>query len=147
MASVIARFPSPPVAPIHGRRQFVGLNRMSAVSTFSGRPTRLIISAKATGESLESSTSSIDFKSIQNAWDKSEDRIGLIGLGLAGIVGLWASVNLIVAVDKLPLIPSVLEFVGILFSSWFVYRYLLFKPDREELFLSVNKSISDILGQ
>ncbi|XXG55850.1 hypothetical protein AAC387_Pa03g3419 [Persea americana] len=34
------------------------------------------------------------------------------------------------AIDKLPLIPTILEFIGILFSWWFIYRYLLFKPDR-----------------
>nr|GMC47546.1 protein CURVATURE THYLAKOID 1C, chloroplastic [Ipomoea batatas] len=84
---------------------------------------------------------------IVEQWDKSEDRIALIGLGFAGIVGVWAAINLVAAIDKLPIVPSTLEFIGILFSSWFVYRYLLFKPDREELFRSVNKSISDVLGQ
>ena len=26
--------------------------------------------------------------------------------------------------------PQLFELVGIAFSSWFIYRYLLFKPDR-----------------
>lgn len=107
----------------------------------------LAIVAKASGESSESSTSLTVFKSVQNVWDSSEDRLGLIGLGFAGIVALWASVNLITAIDKLPIIPNALELIGILFSTWFVYRYLLFKPDREELFQIINKSVSDILGQ
>ncbi|KAI4329238.1 hypothetical protein L6164_021526 [Bauhinia variegata] len=102
---------------------------------------------KASGESSESSTSITFVKSVQNVWDKSEDRLGLIGLGFAAVVAIWASANLITAVDKLPLIPSALELIGILFSSWFVYRYLLFKPDREELFQIFSKSISDVLGQ
>ncbi|KAF2323422.1 hypothetical protein GH714_035380 [Hevea brasiliensis] len=80
-------------------------------------------------------------------WDKSEDRLALFGLGFAAIVALWASTNLISAIDKLPLIPSAFELIGILYSSWFVYRYLLFKPDREELFQIISKSVSDILGQ
>ncbi|XLT09220.1 hypothetical protein HN51_055013, partial [Arachis hypogaea] len=48
------------------------------------------------------------------------------------------------AVDKLPIIPTALELIGILFTTWFTYRYLLFKPDREELFRILNKSVSDI---
>jgi predicted DNA-binding transcriptional regulator len=33
-------------------------------------------------------------------------------------------------IEALPVVPQALELVGIFFSSWFVYRYLLFKPDR-----------------
>ncbi|XLS47733.1 hypothetical protein HN51_022091, partial [Arachis hypogaea] len=45
------------------------------------------------------------------------------------------------AVDKLPIIPTALELIGILFTMWFTYQYLLFKPDREELFRILNKSL------
>ncbi|PPD81737.1 hypothetical protein GOBAR_DD21322 [Gossypium barbadense] len=110
---------------------------------------------KATGDSSESSTSLSIVKSVRNVvalicleqWDKSdEDRVGLIGLGFAAIVALWTSTNLISVIDKLPIIPNVLEIIGILFSLWFIYRYLLFKPDREELFQIINKSLSQIFG-
>ncbi|MBA0599296.1 hypothetical protein Gorai_005523 [Gossypium raimondii] len=84
---------------------------------------------KATGDSSESSTSLSIVKSVRNVvalicleqWDKSdEDRVGLIGLGFAAIVALWTSTNLISVIDKLPIIPNVLEIIGILFSlvSW-----------------------------
>ncbi|XP_031118253.1 protein CURVATURE THYLAKOID 1C, chloroplastic isoform X1 [Ipomoea triloba] len=146
MASVIARLPPHPAVFINGRRPLFGLSPITTLRTFSEKPVSSTIAAKATSEGSESSTS-ISFKSIRNVWDKSEDRIALIGLGFAGIVGVWAAINLVAAIDKLPIVPSTLEFIGILFSSWFVYRYLLFKPDREELFRSVNKSISDVLGQ
>lgn len=102
---------------------------------------------KASGESSDSSTDLDVVSTIQNVWDKSEDRLGLIGLGFAGIVALWASLNLITAIDKLPVISSGFELVGILFSTWFTYRYLLFKPDRQELSKIVKKSVADILGQ
>ncbi|MED6135425.1 hypothetical protein PIB30_046314 [Stylosanthes scabra] len=102
---------------------------------------------KASGESSESSTTLTVFKTVQNVWDKPEDRLGLIGFGFSAVVAVWTSANLITAVDKLPIIPTALELIGILFSVWFTYRYLLFKPDREELFRILNKSVSDILGQ
>nr|GMC53807.1 protein CURVATURE THYLAKOID 1C, chloroplastic [Ipomoea batatas] len=88
----------------------------SCYSSISEKPVRSTIAAKATSEGSESSTS-ISFKSIRNVWDKSEDRIALIGLGFAGIVGVWAAINLVAAIDKLPIVPSTLEFIGILFSS------------------------------
>uniref|UniRef100_A0A0C9RND8 TSA: Wollemia nobilis Ref_Wollemi_Transcript_8761_920 transcribed RNA sequence n=1 Tax=Wollemia nobilis TaxID=56998 RepID=A0A0C9RND8_9CONI len=51
------------------------------------------------------------------------------------------------AIDKLPLLPSSFEFIGILFSGWFVYRYLLFQPDREELVKKIKDAVSQITGQ
>ncbi|KAL3335317.1 hypothetical protein AABB24_031499 [Solanum stoloniferum] len=111
------------------------------------RQGHLDITAKATSESSESLSSPSVVKSVKNIWDNPEDRIAIIGLGIAAIVGFWASSNFVAAIDSVPLIPGVFEFIGILFSSWFVYRYLLFKPNRQELFQGINKSISDILGQ
>ncbi|KAF7843363.1 protein CURVATURE THYLAKOID 1C, chloroplastic [Senna tora] len=143
MASITVNLLPPLV--VHGSKSFPGSFRTSPVSLLTGRQNRVIV--KATGESSESSTSLTVFKSVQNVWDKPEDRLGLFGVGFGAIVAFWASINLITALDKLPLIPTVMELIGIVFSSWFTYRYLLFKPDRQELFQILNKSVSDILGQ
>ncbi|CAA6661004.1 unnamed protein product [Spirodela intermedia] len=104
------------------------------------------IVAKAAGDSSDSSSPSIA-EIVQNAWGNSDDRLGIVGVGFASIAVFWASVNLITAIDSLPFVPSALEFIGILFSWWFIYRYLLFKPDREELLKNLKGSLSDILGR
>ncbi|KAK1265846.1 hypothetical protein QJS04_geneDACA019327 [Acorus gramineus] len=146
MASTTA-IASPSLLHFGGKRPILGnLQRISALHV-SRRRRSVAIVAKAVSDSSDSSGSESIVTYISNAWNKSEDRIAFAGLGFAGIVALWASINLIGAIDKLPLVPSVLEFIGILFSWWFVYRYLLFKPDREELSRSLKKSISDVLGQ
>ncbi|XP_059644054.1 uncharacterized protein LOC132285842 [Cornus florida] len=105
-----------------------------------------------TGGSSDSSTSPAKY--VQNVWTNFGARFALNGLGFAlnglgfaAVAALGAVTNLITEIDKLPLIPSVFELVGILFSSWFIYRYLLFKHAREELFQTGKKFISDILGQ
>ncbi|KAF8407065.1 hypothetical protein HHK36_006190 [Tetracentron sinense] len=158
MASTTAILP--PSLFVHGRKFLLRTLRKLPVSAAKDGQRRVAVVVKATGESSESSGSLSIVKSVQNVnkfillwtsgpfihkahtdfalipstclkqWDKSEDRIALVGLGFAAIVALWASANLITAIDKLPLIPSALEFIGILFSWWFIYRYLLFKPDR-----------------
>ncbi|XP_020702074.1 protein CURVATURE THYLAKOID 1C, chloroplastic [Dendrobium catenatum] len=115
-------------------------------SPLAAKRTLLKITAKAAGDGSDSSSQNI-VKYVQNAWDNYEDRIALGGLGFASIVAFWASLNLISIIDKLPVIPSVLEFIGIFFSWWFIYRYLLFKPDREELYKIIKNSLTDILGQ
>ncbi|KAL5576462.1 hypothetical protein UlMin_018161 [Ulmus minor] len=145
MASIIASLP--PLLFVQGRKTLVGTPSKLLVSSLTERQNRVSVAVKATGENSESSTSLNITESVQNVWDKAEDRPALIGLGFAAIVALWASANLVSSIDRLPVIPSILEIIGVLFSSWFVYRYLLFKPDREELFKIINKTLSDILGQ
>ncbi|KAK7255399.1 hypothetical protein RIF29_28808 [Crotalaria pallida] len=144
MASIVVSLSAPLL--LHGGKSHPGNFQRLPVSLLPGRRNHAAFVVKASSESSESTSLTV-FKSIQNAWDKPEDRLGLFGFGFAAIVALWASTNLITAIDKLPLIPGALELIGILFSTWFTYRYLLFKPDREELFQILNKSVSDILGQ
>ncbi|XP_012456973.1 protein CURVATURE THYLAKOID 1C, chloroplastic isoform X1 [Gossypium raimondii] len=144
MASLTAHL-LPPLL-LQDRKTLFGTFPKLPVSYTGGRRNCAVF-VKATGDSSESSTSLSIVKSVRNVWDKSdEDRVGLIGLGFAAIVALWTSTNLISVIDKLPIIPNVLEIIGILFSLWFIYRYLLFKPDREELFQIINKSLSQIFG-
>ena len=38
-----------------------------------------------------------------------------------------------------PQLPKLLELVGLGYSAWFVYRYLLFKSSREELLADVEE--------
>jgi hypothetical protein len=86
-------------------------------------------------------------KGVQEWWDKQEDKFAIVGLGVSGIVALWASAGLLSSIDKLPVIPGFFEFVGILFTGWFVYRYLLFKPDREELVRLLDDTKKKITGE
>ncbi|XP_010545698.1 PREDICTED: protein CURVATURE THYLAKOID 1C, chloroplastic [Tarenaya hassleriana] len=147
MASISASLPPPLL--LSGRKSLLATIRKLPFSPPRDIRNRIGIGfrVKASGQSSESSTDLSVVKSVQNVWENSEDRIGIIGLGFAAVVALWASLNIVTAIDKLPVIPNALELVGILFSTWFTYRYLLFKPDREELSEIIKKTISNILGQ
>ena len=54
-------------------------------------------------------------------------------LAVGGIVALWLASTVIGALNSIPLLPKVFELVGLTYSAWFTYRYLLFKSSREEL--------------
>ncbi|KAJ0242258.1 Protein CURVATURE THYLAKOID 1C [Hirschfeldia incana] len=146
MASVSATL-HPPLLLTQRKPNLTSVQKLPFSLIRDRRSPSMALLVKANGKSSESSTDLDVISSIQNVWDKSEDRLGLIGLSFAAIVALWASLNIITAIDKLPVISSGFELVGILFSTWFTYRYLLFKPDREELSQIVKKSVADILGQ
>ncbi|CAK8560566.1 unnamed protein product [Lathyrus sativus] len=85
-------------------------------------------------------------KSLQETWDKVDDKYAVSTLIVASVIALWSSTGLISAIDKLPLIPGVLELVGIGYSGWFAYKNLVFKPEREELVQKVKETVNEILG-
>ncbi|WCJ22519.1 Protein CURVATURE THYLAKOID 1B chloroplastic [Euphorbia peplus] len=105
--------------------------------------------AMATGEaSPEVDTTELPevLKTVQEAWDKVDDKYAVSSLAVAGVVALWGSTGMISAIDRLPLIPGVLELVGIGYTGWFAYKNLVFKPDREALIEKIKSTYSDVIG-
>ncbi|KAJ1281160.1 hypothetical protein BS78_04G286800 [Paspalum vaginatum] len=58
----------------------------------------------------------------------------LILTGSGAFVALWILTSVVYAIDKVPLLPKLLELVGTGYSIWFTARYLLFKENRDEVF-------------
>ena len=105
--------------------------------------------AMATGEApAEVATTELPevLKTVQEAWDKVEDKYAVSSLAVAGVVALWGSTGLISAIDRLPLIPGALELVGIGYTGWFAYKNLVFKPDREALTQKIKDTYKEIIG-
>ncbi|KAL8108957.1 hypothetical protein AgCh_025160 [Apium graveolens] len=53
------------------------------------------------------------FETVQEAWNKVDDKYAVTSLGVAAVIALIGSSGLISAIDRLPLVPGVLELVGI----------------------------------
>lgn len=85
-------------------------------------------------------------KPLQEAWEKVEDKYAVTSLAVAGVVALWGSTGMISAIDRLPLVPGVLELVGIGYTGWFAYKNLVFQPDREALLAKIKSAYSEIIG-
>ncbi|KAL6871482.1 hypothetical protein ACP4OV_014311 [Aristida adscensionis] len=85
-------------------------------------------------------------KAAQDAWDKVEDKYAVAAIGVASIVALWTTVGALKAIDRLPILPGVLELVGIGYTGWFTYRNLIFQPDREALISKIKSTYNEITG-
>jgi glutamyl-tRNA synthetase len=70
--------------------------------------------------------------------------VGLIVVALVSIKVLVAVLNVF---NTIPLIAPTLELVGMVYSLWFVYRYLLKSSTRQELSDQVKSFIEQIAGQ
>ncbi|XP_042062755.1 protein CURVATURE THYLAKOID 1A, chloroplastic-like [Salvia splendens] len=53
--------------------------------------------------------------------------------GGGSIVAIWLTSTVVGAINRVPLLPKIMELVGLGYTVWFVYRYLLFKSSRKEL--------------
>ncbi|KAG5566120.1 hypothetical protein RHGRI_001900 [Rhododendron griersonianum] len=106
-----------------------------SVGDGSGHKIARNVVAMATGEApAEVAVAELELpdvvKTIQETWDKVDDKYAVGSLGVAAVVALWGSAGMISAIERLPLVPGVLELVGIGYTGWFAYRNLIFKPDR-----------------
>merc|ERR1712233_149761 len=125
---------SPAVAgPLSARKVFSGVPLAKSVQT--ARRSRQV-AAHAT-RPTGSGTDTVDVdnlvKDLQDKWDRVENKTSVAVYAGGAVVALWLSSTIVGAVNAVPLLPKLLELVGLGYTSWFVYRYLLFKSSREEL--------------
>ncbi len=70
---------------------------------------------------------------LQEKWEAVENKPAAIIYATGALAGVWVANSVVGAINALPLLPKVFELVGLGYSAWFTYRYLLFKSNREEL--------------
>ncbi|KAH9664411.1 protein CURVATURE THYLAKOID 1D [Citrus sinensis] len=63
----------------------------------------------------------------------SEDKYSLVLYGTGALLALWLTTVVVGAIDSIPLFPKLMEVVGLGYTLWFSWRYLLFKKNRDEL--------------
>ncbi|OVA05088.1 Cyanobacterial aminoacyl-tRNA synthetase [Macleaya cordata] len=81
---------------------------------------------RASSEETSSSENEI-FTDLKEKWDALEDKSIVLLYGGGALVGIWLSFVVVGAIDSLPLLPKIMELVGIGYTGWFIYRYLIFK--------------------
>lgn len=84
------------------------------------------------------------YKKLQ--WDKVENKTGVIVYASGAFVAIWLSSTVVGALNGVPLLPKLFELVGLAYSAWFTYRYLLFKSSREELLTDIEQLKKKISG-
>ncbi|TVQ54327.1 MAG: hypothetical protein EA366_11985 [Spirulina sp. DLM2.Bin59] len=70
-----------------------------------------------------------------------------VGLIIAGIITVKLTLALLSAINDVPLLAPVFELVGIAYTAWFVYRYLLQSKTRSELVQEFHNLKAEVLGQ
>ncbi|CAN6167253.1 unnamed protein product [Urochloa humidicola] len=76
----------------------------------------------------------------------SDKSYSVLVYGTSALVAIWISSIVVSALDSVPLVPQVMEVVGLGFTIWFTSRYLIFKENRDELITRVSSIKNQILG-
>ncbi|XP_051130092.1 uncharacterized protein LOC127250645 isoform X2 [Andrographis paniculata] len=83
---------------------------------------------KASSSSDESPVDANELiEDLKQKWDAVENKPTVILYGSGAIVALWFASVVVGAINSIPLVPKMMELVGLGYAGWFVYRYLLFK--------------------
>lgn len=83
---------------------------------------------------------------LKTKWSGVENKSTVAIYAGGALVTLWLSSTIIGAVNSVPLLPKLLELVGLGYTGWFVYRYLLFKSSRKELVSDIEELKGKITG-
>lgn len=100
---------------------------------------------KSDSDASEKAQEVID--ALKTRWEKVEDKPTTILYGTGALVVLWFSTTIASATDSIPLLPKLLELVGFGYTTYFVYRYLLFTSNRQELLQKVKEITARITGE
>lgn len=101
--------------------------RVSSSFNFAESKRSLLLQVKASSSEETSVDTSEFLTELQEKWDAIEDKTTVLLYGGGAIVAIWLSSILVGAINSVPLLPKILELVGLGYTGWFVYRYLLFK--------------------
>ncbi len=70
---------------------------------------------------------------VVNFWNAYQLPLILVGITLAIAIFLKISLTILNAIDRLPLVQPLLELIGMIYTIWFVWRYLRSGSKRQEL--------------
>uniref|UniRef100_A0A7S0T7U0 Cyanobacterial aminoacyl-tRNA synthetase CAAD domain-containing protein n=1 Tax=Ostreococcus mediterraneus TaxID=1486918 RepID=A0A7S0T7U0_9CHLO len=123
--------------------------RAAAVRPTTARPAMISgrVSTRDVSMRAEKFNSDDVLKTIADKWEETENKSTVITYVAGATAAVWLSSTLVGAINAVPLLPKIMELVGLGYSTWFVYRYVLFKDSRKELVEQVDALVSRVSGE
>ena len=87
------------------------------------------------------------FDYIKEFVDDNQKSLVNLLLIFLGIVAVKVTLAVISAINDIPLLAPTFELVGLGYTGWFVYRYLLTKSSRQELVQEFESLKTQVVGQ
>ncbi|KAK9075370.1 hypothetical protein SSX86_003693 [Deinandra increscens subsp. villosa] len=117
------------------------------IKTYAGSRRSLSYCIKASSDDT-SETSEVGevFSGLKEKWDALDNKPMVVIYGGGAALGVWLSSTVVEAINGVPVVPKFLELIGLGYTGWFIYRYLLFKSTRKELADDIEALKKKIIG-
>lgn len=79
---------------------------------------------------------------VGRVFNESLQPIISLAVIVAGLIGLRVVLTILISLNDIPLLAPTFELIGIGYSAWFVYRYLLKASTRQDLFQELQKFLN-----
>ncbi|MBK1986630.1 CAAD domain-containing protein [Sphaerospermopsis aphanizomenoides BCCUSP55] len=84
---------------------------------------------------------------VGNFFNQYKQPIVTLGLVVTAIIAVKVLLAVLDSLNDIPLVAPTFELIGIGYSAWFVYRYLLKASTRQELTSEITTLKSQVVGQ
>jgi CAAD domains of cyanobacterial aminoacyl-tRNA synthetase len=86
-------------------------------------------------------------ESLGNALSTYRSQLVTLGLIFSGFLGVKLTFALLSALNEIPLVQPALELVGLLYTVWFAYRFIVKADNRDELSEKYGSLKSQVFGK
>nr|CAB3447833.1 unnamed protein product [Digitaria exilis] len=121
-------------------------SKMSPLRLQAEAPRLSLLRVKASSDDSSAASGDDIIADLQAKWDAVENKGTVLTYAGGAVVALWLTSVIVGAVNSVPLLPKIMELVGLGYTGWFVYRYLLFKESRKELADDIDSLKKKIAG-
>jgi len=83
---------------------------------------------------------------VTRFFGENKGPLGTIGLIFAVVIATKLTLALVDAINEIQLVAPTLELIGLVYTTWFVYRYLLSAATRQELAGELKTLKEKVLG-
>ncbi|HAT12549.1 MAG TPA: hypothetical protein DCS91_02125 [Microcoleaceae bacterium UBA11344] len=84
---------------------------------------------------------------VSNFLAEYQKPIVTVGLILAGGITIKVTLGVLDALNDVPLAAPIFELIGIGYTGWFVYRYMLKASNRQELLAEIESLKEQVVGK
>lgn len=84
---------------------------------------------------------------VSRFFSQYQEVIRIVGLIVAGGVTVKIAFAILESINDIPLLAPLFELVGIGYTGWFVYRYMLKESTREELGTELSALKTQVVGK
>ena len=84
---------------------------------------------------------------VSNFFANYQKPLITVGLILAGGISVKVLLGVLGALNDVPLVAPVFELIGMGYTGWFVYRYLLKASHRQELLTEIDSLKEQVVGK